>query len=51
LALPASVVGGETRLKKFTYTFGYVRELKLIGHTLGVLADCNFEILHNCGQE
>ncbi|KAI6183273.1 Narrow abdomen [Aphelenchoides bicaudatus] len=24
LALPASVVGGETRLKKFTYTFGYL---------------------------
>ncbi|KAL3067841.1 hypothetical protein niasHS_016807 [Heterodera schachtii] len=24
LALPASVVGGETRLKKFTYTFGYI---------------------------
>ncbi|KAK0398822.1 hypothetical protein QR680_002769 [Steinernema hermaphroditum] len=24
VALPASVVGGETRLKKFTYTFGYI---------------------------
>ncbi|KAI6238408.1 Four domain-type voltage-gated ion channel alpha-1 subunit [Aphelenchoides fujianensis] len=24
LALPASVVGGETRLKKFTYSFGYM---------------------------
>ena len=24
VALPASVVGGETRLKKFTYTFGFV---------------------------
>ena len=24
VALPASVVGGETRLKRFTYTFGYV---------------------------
>ena len=24
IALPASVVGGETRLKKFTYTFGYL---------------------------
>ncbi|KAI6220279.1 Sodium leak channel non-selective protein [Aphelenchoides besseyi] len=24
VALPASVVGGETRLKKFTYTFGYM---------------------------
>jgi hypothetical protein len=24
LALPASVVGGETQMKKFTYTFGYL---------------------------